>query len=133
MKRRKSRFEDLDCWKAGREVRLFVARRIVPELPAEERYRLGDQIIRSARSVTANLAEGYGRFHYRDEAKFISNSRGSLQETLDHLITAHDEGIINDEKLQEAQELIDNALALINGYRAYIIRRSKEPTQPPIA
>ena len=43
-------FEDLDCWKAGRELRLFVARRIVPVLPREERYRLGGQILEAARS-----------------------------------------------------------------------------------
>ena len=87
-------FEDLDCWKACRDLRLFVAKQIVPALPAEEKYRLADQIVRAARSTTANLAEGYGRFHYLDNAKFCSNSRGSCWEVLDHLLTAHDEGLI---------------------------------------
>ena len=68
--------EDSDCWKAGRDVRLFVAKVILPALPKEERYRLGIQLIRAARSITANIAEGYGRFHFLDASKFLSNARG---------------------------------------------------------
>src|SRR5205809_7396984 len=68
-------FEDLECWKQCRMLRLFVARQIVPALPRDERYRLGDQLLRAARASTANIAEGYGRFHYLDNAKFCSNAR----------------------------------------------------------
>jgi four helix bundle protein len=58
---------------------------------AEERYRLGDQLLRAARFTTANIAERYGRFHYLDNAKFCSNARGWRWEVLDHLITENDE------------------------------------------
>src|SRR2546428_12339656 len=68
-------FEDLECWKECRALRLFVAKELVTSLPKEERYRLGDQVLRAARSTTANIAEGYGRFHYLDNAKFCSNAR----------------------------------------------------------
>ena len=95
-------FEDLECWKACRRLRIFVAKTIVPVLPKEERYGLTSQILRSARATTANIAEGYGRFHYLDNAKFCSNARGSCFETLDHLITANDEDMITNELLSEA-------------------------------
>jgi len=49
-------FEDLECWKAARQLRLFVAKKILPILPKEERYRLGDQLLRAGRSTTANIA-----------------------------------------------------------------------------
>ena len=49
-------FEDLDCWKKCRELRLFVANEVVPALPKEERYRLGEQLLRAARSTMANIA-----------------------------------------------------------------------------
>ncbi len=52
---------------------------------------MGDQLLRAARSTTANIAEGYGRFHYLDNAKFCSNARGSCWEVLDHLIAGVDE------------------------------------------
>jgi four helix bundle protein len=115
-------FEDLECWKACREIRLFVRRKILPDLPKEEIYRLTDQLIRASRSTTANIAEGYGRFHYLDNAKFCSNSRGSCWETLDHLITANDEGLVSDQLLTEGRQLVQQAVKLINGYISYLQR-----------
>ena len=121
-------FEDLDCWKTCRRLRLFVAKEIIPLLPKEERFGLKDQIIRAARSTTANIAEGYGRFHYMDNAKFCSNSRGSCWEVLDHLITAHDEGLISDEMLKKGRELVNTAVKLVNGYMNYLKRAGNKPT-----
>lgn len=120
-------FEELDCWKASRELRLFIAREILPKLPKEERFRMGDQMIRAARSITANIAEGYGRFHYLDNAKFCSNARGSCHEVLDHLITACDEGTITTEMLKRGRDLTIKSLCLLNGYMSYLKRAgSKE-------
>lgn len=118
-------FEDLDCWKTGRELRLFVAREILPSLPQEERFRLGDQVLRAARSVTANIAEGYGRFHYLDNAKFCSNARGSCCEVLDHLITAADEGLIKSDRLSNGRAKVDITIKVLNGYIAYLKRAAE--------
>jgi len=119
-------FEDLECWKKCRELRIFVAQEIAPLLPREEKYHLVAQVLDAARSTTANLAEGYGRFHYLDNAKFCSNARGSCYEVLDHLITAHDEGMIPAEKLARGKELVISAVKLINGYMNYLKRAGKE-------
>lgn len=123
MSGRKSSFETLECWKAGRALKAFIRDEIRPLLPKSEQYDLADQLRRAARSVTANIAEGYGRYHYLDEAKFLSNSRGSAHEVLDHLIEAFDEGYISEEQLIEARERLDEVIRLINGYRAYILKR----------
>lgn len=117
-------FEDLDCWKVAREVREFV-RQIVDGLPKEEKYRLGDQLTRASRSITANIAEGYGRFHYLDSSKFFSNARGSTYEVLDHLITASDEGLIDSKALEQARKLLESAIKLNNGYTKYLKTRAK--------
>jgi four helix bundle protein len=129
-------FEDLKCWQACRELRRFVMKRVVPTLPPDEKYRLADQLIRAARSTTANIAEGYGRFHYMDNAKFCSNSRGSCWEVLDHLITACDDEMIPERLLADARELIANAAKLTNGYMNYlksasakVSKRSREPNE----
>ncbi len=118
-------FEDLECWKACRELRIFVANVVIPALPSKEKFRLGDQMLRAARSTTANLAEGYGRFHYADNAKFCSNARGSAHEVLDHLIAAHDEGLLTDELFDVGRQLVTSSLRLINGYMAYLKRAGK--------
>lgn len=115
-------FEDLECWQHCRNLRLFIAKEIVPALPKHERYRLGDQLLRAARSTTANIAEGYGRFHYLDNAKFCSNARGSCWEVLDHLITSHDEQLLSDDLVHRGKELVANAIKLLNGYMNYLKR-----------
>jgi four helix bundle protein len=50
----------------------------------EEKKIIGDQFITSTDSVGANIAEGYGRFHFLDKVKFYYNSRGSLMESFEH-------------------------------------------------
>ena len=94
-------------------------------MPKDERYRSGDQILRAARSTTANIAKGSGRFHYLDNAKFCSNARGSCYEVLDHLITANDEGIISDEHLEKGRTLVTNTAKLLNGYMSYLKRAAR--------
>jgi four helix bundle protein len=123
-------FEDLECWKACRVLRIFVARSLCKALPKEERYRLGDQLLRAARSTTANIAEGYGRFHYLDNARFCSNARGSAWEVLDHIITAEDEALAPQEVTTEARTHVQKAIALLNGYIAYLRRAAT--TKPPL-
>jgi four helix bundle protein len=128
-------FEDLECWKQCRTLRLFVAKEVVPVLPKDERYRLGDQVLRAARSSTANIAEGYGRFHYLDNAKFCSNARGSCWEVLDHLITGCDEGLISVELLGCGRDLVNVAVKLLNGYMNYLKRAHNAvplPEEAPI-
>ena len=120
-------FEDLEGWKQCRTLRLFVAKSVIPVLPKDERYRLGDQLLRAARSTTANIAEGYGRFHYLDNAKFCSNARGSCWEVLDHLITGHDENFFSAELLGRGRELVAHAIKLLNGYMSYLKRAASNP------
>ena len=118
-------FEDLKTYQAGRELRIFVSKQIIPLLLTAKEFDLLNQIKRCSRSVTANLAEGYGRFHYLDNAKFCSNARGSLCETLEHLITANDESLISDDLLLQCRDIYNNALKLLNGYINYRMRKAR--------
>jgi four helix bundle protein len=118
-------FRDLDCWKACRELRVFAATTVLPALPRDEKYRLGDQLIRAARSTTANIAEGYGRYHYLDTAKFCSNARGSAYEVLDHLITAQDEEMITAVLFTTGEKLVEQSVKLLNGYTHYLQKTSR--------
>lgn len=119
-------FEDIQCWQACSSLRGFIRQMILPLIPKKEIYRLSDQLVRCSRSTTANIAEGYGRFHYLDNAKFCSNSRGSCWETLDHLITANDEGLISDDLLVEGRALVNQAVKVTNGCITYLQRAAKQ-------
>jgi len=86
-------FEDLEAWKEGRIFRKQIAI-LIKSFPKHEQYDLISQIRRASRSVTANIAEGYGRFHYQENIQFCRHARGSLEECKDHLYTAFDEDIL---------------------------------------
>ena len=112
-------FEDLQCWQACREVRIFIIN-LVKSYPKEEKFSIIDNMKRAARSTTQNIAEGFGRYHYRENLQFCRISRGSLFELIDDLITSIDEGFISQKDYQLGREKISNALALLNGYISYL-------------
>ncbi|MFL5786706.1 MAG: four helix bundle protein [Flavisolibacter sp.] len=91
-------FESLDVYKSSRAFRIKISQ-LVKHFPSDEKYLLRSQIIRSSRSIAANIAEGYGRFYYKEFIQFCRQGRGSLTETLEHLICAFDEGYINEQQL----------------------------------
>ena len=117
-------FEELEVWKKGRELRLFVFQ-IVQKFPVDEKFKLTSQIQRSSRSITNNIAEGFGRFHFQENIQFCRQARGSLTETLDLMIIAYDEKIIAKEELETFRVLYENNLKLLNGYISYL-KRAKE-------
>ncbi len=113
-------FESLECWKACQELRVYLRTHVVALLPQRENFELRSQLTRAARSTTANIAEGYGRYHFLENRKFCLNARGSLFEILDHLITAHEEAYITPETLATARQQILHAVKILNGYIAWI-------------
>ncbi len=90
-------FEELDCWKACVAVRRFIMK-LLKKYPKDEKFALVDNMKRAARSTTHNIAEGYGRFHYQENAQFCRTSRGSLFELIDQLITSLDDGYITSDE-----------------------------------
>ncbi len=108
-------FEDLEVWQVGRMIRKKLYAR-TSSLPEHERYNLVAQIRSAAVSMTANLAEGCGRFHFKENVQVSRVSRGSACELLDHLITCNDEGYLEKEEFQELRRELLTFLRLINGY-----------------
>lgn len=111
-------FEELEFWKLCRVFRNEI-RDITTKFPNEEKYNLIDQIVRSSRGVTA-IAEGFGRFHHQENIQFCRIAQGSLYETLDHLICAHDNLYIIAEELEIQRGKYETCLKLLNGYIGYL-------------
>ncbi len=76
----------LQVWVRAKDFAVRIYKQVLPILPPEEKWSLNQQIRRSSVSVSANIAEGYGRFYYQDNVRFCYNARGSLEETLSHLV-----------------------------------------------
>lgn len=112
-------FSDLDVWKSGRKLRIRISD-LCKKFPKSEEYHLIAQIKDSSRSVTACIAEGHGRFHFQENIQFCRTSRGSLDETLGHLITAYDEKCITKEELSECKTMYEDTIKLLNGYINYL-------------
>lgn len=113
-------FYELDVYKECRKFKKQVSIAVKNNFPTNEKFQLTSQILNSSRSVTANIAEGHGRFHYQENIQFSRISRGSLSETLDHLITAFDENYISKEELEAFKTQYDQCLKLLNGYIKYL-------------
>jgi four helix bundle protein len=80
---------------------------IYEKLPKQLQFNIGDQALRSVDSIGANIAEGYGRYHYKDSIKFYYNARGSLWESKHWLFLLFKRGLMD--KL-----LYDNMMSDIN-------------------
>lgn len=124
-------FEELEAWKAGRELRIFVFRMINPVLLQKKEFNLADQIKRASRSVTHNIAEGHGRYHFLDNYRFCSLARGSLNEVLDQLITCSDDLLIEEVLYLEGRRHFDTTLRILNGYMSWLQKSAKAKPQNP--
>jgi four helix bundle protein len=108
-------FEDLDVWKVGREIRKDLYRQ-ANQLPKHEQYCLGQQVRTAAVSLTANIAEGYGRFHFKENVQFCRIARGSAYELLDHLTACKDQGYLGEGEHDSLRGKLTRFIQLINGY-----------------
>ncbi|UZH55543.1 four helix bundle protein [Salinimicrobium tongyeongense] len=119
-------FEDLECWQRCNELKLFVKENILRKLPASEKFQLYSQILRASRSTTANIAEGWGRNYYKENIKFLLNTRGSVAEILDHSLEARSWGYINEETLGEIRIKTTRCIQIINGYIRYLRKENEK-------
>jgi len=108
-------YTELEVWKKMRLLKIKIEG-IAKIFPGEEKFRLTDQIIRSARSVNSSIAEGHGRYTFPDRIHFCIIARGSLAETYNHLIDAYDCKYIALEKLTEFNNEINEVEKILNGY-----------------
>ena len=113
-------FYDLPVYKICRLFRKEISLIVKKHFPKTETYHLSAQILDSSRSITANIAEGFGRFHYQENIQFCRQSRGSLTETMEHIITAYDDKYIGKEIISEINKNYKECLKQINGYIKYL-------------
>lgn len=107
-------FYDLVAWKNAHEFVLDIYK-ITQNFPKEERFGIISQIRRAASSITANIAEGFERFHFKDKTRFYYQARGSAAEVQNFILLASRldmiDSICNEDLLIKSKNIIQ----LING------------------
>jgi four helix bundle protein len=120
----------LQVWVRAKDFALKVYRQVLPLLPPEEKWSLNQQLRRSSLSISANIAEGHGRFYYQDNVRFCYNARGSLEETLSHLVFALEVGFIPEKVCKELEAEGEEIEKMLNGYIGYLKKSKKGANEP---
>ena len=108
-------FKDLEVWRSARVLRVEIDK-VAKLLPDFEKFGLATQLRRAATSVTANIAEGYGRFGYQENVQLCRQARGSVYELRDHLTTCVDEGYLDLAEAKKLDGMAQRVAQMLNGY-----------------
>ena len=114
-------FEDLICYQKAAAIRRKVSD-LTKSYPKEEKYRLVDQMIRASRSAPAQIAEGYGHFHFQENIQYCRQARSSLYELIDHIIASEEEKHISPELVTNFKSEILECITILNGYINFIAK-----------
>ena len=106
-------FEDLDVWQKGRDLVIKIYE-LTGNFPKEELFGIASQLKRASLSIPANIAEGFGRFHFMDKAKFYLNARGSLYELRSHLLIAQELCLVKSEALDSIFKMVSDLSVKLN-------------------
>ena len=107
-------FYDLDAWQKSNKLALEIYK-ITKKFPRDELYGIISQIRRAASSITANIAEGFSRYHFNDKIKFYYNARGSASEVQSFLFLAKDLGYLKGDDFDVLFDFSKAVGMLING------------------
>ena len=118
-------FEDLEVYQVAREFRkgMYAVSR---KLTNFEKFELASPIRRAAVSLTNDIAEGHGRYHYLDQLKFLLQARGSLEELIDDLNVCLDEDYLPEPEVDQRKQFGWRVHSIINGYGRYLRRRKTD-------
>jgi four helix bundle protein len=125
-----SGLEKLDAWCKARDFAVRINKEVLPLLPPEEKWSLNQQLRRSSQSVPANIAEGHGRFYFQENVRFCYIARGSLEETLSHIVYAQKVDYVSETLYKSFAADGENLNRLFNGYIGFL-KRSKQGANEP--
>lgn len=89
---------------------------------------IGVQLTKAADSISSNIAEGYGRFHFKENLNFCYYSRGSFEEVKDWLRKSYARNLINESEKKYIDEFVSRFPKQLNAYINYIRRSMKKQT-----
>jgi len=113
---------DLEIWKEANALCIEIYK-LTEDFPKKETYGIIDQMRRASSSVGANIAEGFGRFHYKEKIKFYYNSRGSVCEMQNFLFLSQNLGYIDKKNARNIFVKYENLNKRINKFIGSVNRK----------
>lgn len=124
MDEKKFSFENLEVYKTAR-VLVRDVYRLQHKFPKYETYALGDQVRRSASSVTSNIAEGSGRNSFKEKSHFIEIAYGSLMEAFSQLQIAQDLEYLSQTEIDTIRPQFISVAKMLSGLKTYFDNNQK--------
>ena len=120
----KTSFENLEVYQLAEKLADLIWD-IVDQWDHFPKTTVGTQIVTAADSISSNIAEGCGRYNYKDNARFIRIARGSLYETKNWLRRAYKRRLLSEAQVGDLKPVMDELLPKLNAYLG-AIKRSAE-------
>ncbi|MCH7663520.1 MAG: four helix bundle protein [Chloroflexi bacterium] len=120
----------LQIWRRSVDFAVDISRKDLPLFPVEEKWALIQQLRRASQSISANIAEGYGRYYYQEGIRFCYLARGSFEEVYSHLRLAQKLGYLKSKDTQTLFEEIVELRRMLNGYVNFL-KQSKHGEGEP--
>ena len=121
----KTSFENLEVYQLAEKLSELIWE-IVSKWDHFAKSTVGMQMVDAVDSICANIAEGCGRFNYRDNNRFIKIARGSLYETKNWLRRAYRRKLLTDADVEQVKLILDELLPRLNAYKCSIEERAKQ-------
>ena len=113
------KLDDFQLYQAARAFRNRIYD-VALELPVQEKFCLNPQMRRAALSVSNNIAEGHGRWHYQENLRYCRIARGSVEEVIDDLNVGLDQCYGEQARLEQLKDEAYELISRINGYIGYL-------------
>ena len=123
-------FTEIAAWQHARALKLEVDGLLrKPQIASNFKFR--SQLSDAARSGPRNIAEGFAKFSNKEFARFVRIAKGSESEVINHLIDAHDQGLITEDDLVSGRYLARRAIGAAIGLIQHL-ERTGEPPRPTL-
>jgi four helix bundle protein len=126
MAKGKQGLETLEVWQKAMDYAVDVCQNIIPLFPNEEKWALSSQLRRAVQSIPANIAEGYGRYTCQDTIRFCYIARGSMTETMTHLILAKRMEYVDSDFIQTYLDRLTEIGKMLHGYIAHLRKQKAQ-------
>ncbi|MCX6743982.1 MAG: four helix bundle protein [Candidatus Parcubacteria bacterium] len=121
------KLETLEIYRLGRQASK-IAWQVYGNLKMDEKIIIGQQFVKSTDSIAANIAEGYGRYHFLEKVKFYYNARASLLETIHWVDVLEERVLIKQNEATDIRKILDDLHIKLNSYIKYTLdKKSSNP------